>query len=94
MPRGAFLGVSRRARLTDGIASSVLAENSRQELIKVKDLDGPRYVSRIFWRRYDFEISSKGVGDENGSDYTLAGEEPRVPATYGEVMRYKFEKHT
>gem|GEM_PF-6063718 len=25
---------------------------------------------------------------------TLAGEMPRVPSTYGEVMRHKFEKQT
>ena len=47
-----------------------------------------RCLFRKFLGRSDaFDISRKGDGIENGPSDTLAGEMPRVPATYGKTMR-------
>ena len=57
-------------------------------------MDGRGLFRDFVGRSDNFDISRKGDGDENGPIYTLAGEESRVPATYGEGVRPEFEEQT
>ena len=85
------LGASAIIRAVGCLRPAELAAGSsphRQTPITIYDVyNGLGLFREFFGRCNGFDISRKGDGIENGPIYTLAGEMPRVPATYEEVMR-------